>query len=134
MTITMQVPTYMQMMYALFLPPLCLWRHRSKLWLTLQDNFLELKCEVIAFEKSEKKTVRSLSVNTISCSLPVRSEGKCLGYLWKSNLSSDAMNLERVQRARNSSSFGSIQAFHGIQLSSVSTSSIVQQCVQWNPV
>ena len=63
-----------------------------------KDNFLKLKMCSDCFWKSENKTVQSLSVDTISSSHPVRNEGKCLGYLWKPNLSSDAMILEWIQR------------------------------------
>ena len=68
-----------------------------------KNNFLKFnvsKCEMITFGKCNNKTVQSLSVNTIISNLPVKSEGKCLGYLWKSNLSSDAMILEQIQKAR----------------------------------
>ena len=115
----------MQMIYTLFLPPLCLWRHRSKLWLTLQKT--NWKCEVIAFGKSENKTVQSLSVDRISSSLPVRNAwGEICAWVTCGSHISLCNNL-RVD-SKTFSSFGSIHAFQGI-LSPVSTSSIVQQCV-----
>ena len=69
------------------------------------------------------------SVDGDVTSFPIRDEAKCLGYLWKANLSSVSMIWERIQSARKAFfRFGSVHAFRG-NLSPVSISSIVQHCV-----
>ncbi len=95
------------------------------------QNFLKLnasKCEVIVFKKqgSSSQPVPSLSTGM---TFPLKDEVKCLGYLWKSNLSSSSMVEERINKARKAFfQFGSISAFQG-NLSPVSTSSVIETCV-----
>ena len=93
------------------------------------ENFLKLnkaKCEVIVCRKSSSSALSSNCRNNdgnTGCSFPVREEVKCLGYLWRPNLSSIRMIEERVQRARRAFfQFGSISAFQG-DLSPISSSS-----------
>ena len=65
------------------------------------DNFLTLnasKCEIVAFQRSG--TTPCGSVDGDVTSFPIRDEAKCLGYLWKVNLSSVSMIRERIQSAR----------------------------------
>ena len=63
------------------------------------------------------------------CSFPIKEEAKCLGYVWRSNLSSTGMIEERIQKARRAFfQFGSISAFQG-DLSPVSISSLVECCI-----
>ena len=65
------------------------------------DNFLILnasKCEIVAVQRSG--TTPHGSVDGDVTSFPIRDEAKCLGYLWKVNLSSVSMIQERIQSAR----------------------------------
>ena len=93
-----------------------------------EDNFLTLnasKCEIVVFDKAPTRT-REESLGNV---IPVKETAKCLGYLWKQNLSSLPMIEDRIQKARKAYfQFGSIYAFQG-SLSPVSTCSIVQWCV-----
>ena len=99
------------------------------------DNFLNLnesKCEVVICQKSTNPLPDSISCNgvaSISKGFLVRRVGKCLGYLFISNLSSVNMVEERICKARGAFfKFGSISAFQG-DLSPISTSSIVEICI-----
>ena len=99
------------------------------------ENFLKLneaKCEVIVCRKSTNSALSSdyhSNDGNTRCRLPVREEGKCLGYLWRFNLSSSRMIEERIQKARRAFfQFGSISAFQG-DLSPISSSSLVECCV-----
>ena len=93
-----------------------------------EDNFLTLnasKCEIVVFNKPPSKTREE----SLGKDIPVKETARCLGYLWKQNLSSLPMIEDRIQKARKAYfQFGSIYAFQG-SLSPVSTSSIVQWCV-----
>ena len=92
-----------------------------------KENFLSLnasKCEVVVFNKS---TIKTFDKNLVfeAYSFPVKEEAKCLGYLWKQNLSSLPMIEDRIQKARKVFfQLGSVYAFQG-SLSPVSASSIV---------
>ena len=96
-----------------------------------KENFLSLnasKCEVVVFNKS---TIKTFDKNLVfeAYSFPVKEEAKCLGYLWKQNLSSLPMIEDRIQKARKAFfQLGSVYAFQG-SLSPVSASAIVQTCV-----
>ena len=96
-----------------------------------RENFLCLnisKCEVIVFDKSTIKTSEK-SLEFEGSSFPPKEEAKCLGYLWKRNLSSLSMIEDRIHKARRAFfQLGSIYAFQG-SLSPLSSSSIVQTCV-----
>ena len=98
------------------------------------ENFLTLnesKCEVIICKKSSRlpSLVSITNGDTSECSFPVKEEAKCLGYVWRSNLSSTGMIDERIQRARRAFfQFGNISAFQG-DLSPASISSLVECCV-----
>ena len=79
--------------------------------------------------RSHTLLVYSKDGNTSVCSFPVRNEGKCLGYLWRSKLSSIGMVEECIHKARRTFfQFGSMSAFKGY-LSPVSTSSLLECCV-----
>ena len=96
-----------------------------------KENFLSLnasKCEVVVFNKS---TIKTFDKNLVfeAYSFPVKEEAKCLGYLWKQNLSSLPMIEDWIQKARKAFfQLGSVYAFQG-SLSPVSASSFVQTCV-----
>ena len=96
-----------------------------------EENFLKLnasKCEIIVFKKSFT-TSNGESLQICNNDFPINSEVKCLGYLWKHNLSSLTMVHDRIQKARKAFfQYGSIYAFQG-KLSPVSSCSIVQLCV-----
>ena len=81
-----------------------------------KDNFLNLnalKCEIIAFEKSFTKG-QDDEVIVDGNSFPVKKKAKCLGYLYKQNLSSLPMIEDRIQKARKAFfQFGSVYAFQG---------------------
>ena len=94
-----------------------------------EENFLKLsasKCEIVVFETHTNNTIgESLQENNF----PVKSEAKCLGYLWNQDLSSLSMIQDRIQKARKAFfQFGSAYAFQGM-LSPLASSSIVQSCV-----
>ena len=96
-----------------------------------KENFLSLnasKCEVVVFNKS---TIKTFDKNLVfeAYSFPVKEAAKCLGYLWKQNLSSLPMIEDWIQKARKAFfQLGSVYAFQG-SLSPVSASAIVQTCV-----
>ena len=100
------------------------------------ENFLKLnesKCEIIIFRKSTSRAPSPINCASDSdvgtCSFPIKEEGKCLGYVWRPNLSSIRMTEERIQKARRAFfQYGSISAFQG-DLSPVSTCSLVEHCV-----
>ena len=81
------------------------------------ENFLKLneaKCKDIICKKSTLLSLCHSTDGDTRCRFPVRREVKCLGYLWRSNLSSFRMIEERVQRARRAFfQFDSISAFQG---------------------
>ena len=86
-----------------------------------EDNFLQLnasKCEIVIFKTSTAK-VQEACVNAgENSSYPVNSEAKCLGYVWKQNLSSTPMInyfVSTIQKAIKESffQFGSAFAFQG---------------------
>ena len=96
-----------------------------------EENFLKLnaaKCEVIIFRKSSVKS-NGENLEVGEDGFPVRSEGTCLGYRWRQDLSSLPMIQDRIQRARKAFfQFGSAYAFQG-KLSPISSCSIVETCV-----
>ena len=93
-----------------------------------KDNFLNLnssKCEIVVFDKSTTNTCDE----TLGTSFPVKEKVKCLGYLWKQNLSLLPMIDDRIQKARKAFfQFGSVYAIQG-NLSHVSSCSLMQHCV-----
>ena len=100
----------------------------------VSENFLTLnvsKCEVIICKKGSRlpPPVNITNGDTGYCNFPIKEEAKCLGYVWRSNLSSSGMIEERIKKARRSFfQFGSISAFQG-DLSPVFITSLVECCV-----
>ena len=76
------------------------------------ENFLKLnasKCEVIMFKKQGSSSHPPTNVNVDGDCFPVNSEANCLGYIWRSDLSSTSMVVERINKARKAFfQFGSI--------------------------
>ena len=69
-----------------------------------EDNFLKLnasKCEVVAFKRASNRTSEE-RIDAGEYSFPVGGKATCLGYQWKDDLSSYAIQT-RVQKAFSSS-------------------------------
>ena len=95
------------------------------------DNLLQLnktKCEVIICRKSTTTVlppVASSDAGPNGSGFSVRQAAKCLGYLWRPNLSSTSMVEDRVLKARRAFfQFGITSAFQG-DLSPTSTTCLV---------
>ena len=81
------------------------------------------------FKRQGSSSHPPTSVNSEGVNFPIGSKAKCLGYMWKSNLSSISMLDERILKAKKAFfQFGSISAFQG-NVSPVSTSSVIECCV-----
>ena len=96
------------------------------------DNFLTLnesKCDVVVISASTPKHSATASSHVVCHSFPNQDEAKCLGYIWRRNLSAARMINERIHKARRAFfQFGSISAFQG-NLNPISSSSIIECCV-----
>ena len=98
------------------------------------ENFLTLnvsKCEMIICKKRSRlpPPVSITNCDTSDCNFPIKEEAKCLGYAWRSNLSSSGMIEERIKNARRAFfQFDCISAFQG-DLSPVSITSLVKCCI-----
>ena len=69
------------------------------------------------------------STHIVCHSFPIQDEAKCLGYIWRRNLSAGRMINEHIHKARQAFfQFGSISAFQG-NLSPINSSSITECCV-----
>lgn len=93
------------------------------------ENFLMLnveKCEVIVFGTAGGV---SPSCKVDGCALPVGSEGKCLGFWWKSNLLATRCVEENIKKARKAFfGYGSIGVFQG-RLNPLSAASVIETCI-----